>query len=221
MLTELRTWSFYDVLACLSRPLLHAIFRLQATGLESLPTRTGFVLAANHHSRFDPWPLALPLYPRKMNFMAASELFNPLIGPLIRAAGAFPVRRDAFDSLAYRQAVHLARSGGVVGIFPEGTRRRKGQLRRKYDARPHEGAARIAIAAGVPLVPAAIVGTDHLLKFEPITVRYGAPVEIDDVQNLPARERGRIVTTRVMSSIAHLEGEGRFVSDAFLRSGLP
>lgn len=205
MLREMRTWGFYDVVACVSRPLLHAIFRLETTGLESLPTRTGFVLAANHHSRFDPWPVALPLYPRPMHFMAALELFNPVLGPFLRAAGAFPVRRDGIDSLAYRRAVHLARSGGVVGIFPEGTRRRKGQLRRKYDARPHEGAARIAIAAGVPLVPAAILGTDHLLKLGPIYVRYGAPVETDDIKDLPVRERGRMMTVRLMSSIASLE----------------
>src|SRR4029453_9900470 len=77
------------------------------------------------------------------------------------AAGAFPVRRGQADAEAIATATQLVRDGHVVVMFPEGTRRKKG-LRKKYEARAHTGAARIALDAGVPLVPAGVVGTDRL-----------------------------------------------------------
>jgi len=101
-------------------------------------------------------------------------------------------------------AVRLARQGGVVAMFPEGTRRTKG-LRKKHEAKPHAGAARIALAAGVPLVPAAVVGTERLAR-EPVRVAYGRPIELPDGE-LPKREAGRIVTERLMAEIGRLETE--------------
>src|SRR5439155_611004 len=76
-------------------------------------------------------------------------------------------------------AVRLARDGNVVAMFPEGTRRTKG-LVKKFEARPRTGAARIALEAGVPLVAAAIKGTDKLLRLGRLRVAYGPPVEVDD-----------------------------------------
>src|SRR2546423_14171289 len=141
--------------ATISWPVVKVGFRLRARGTEHLP-EGGFVLAANHTSNFDPWPLALPLFPRRqLRFMAKSELFNPILKPILLGGGAFPVRRGEADLEAIRRAVELVRDGEIVVMFPEGTRRRKG-LRKKHEARAHTGAARIALAAGAPLVPAAI-----------------------------------------------------------------
>src|SRR6266516_3679713 len=96
-----------------------------------------FVLAANHTSNFDPWPLALPLFPRRqVRFMAKSELFTPILKPILVGGGAFPVRRGEADIEAIRRAVELVRDGEIVVMFPEGTRRRKG-LRKKHEARAH------------------------------------------------------------------------------------
>src|SRR6266487_431947 len=76
-----------------SWPFIYGLFRLRATGIEHLP-EGGFVLAANHTSNLDPWPLGMPLFPRRqLRFMAKSELFNPLLSPLLHAGGAFKVRR--------------------------------------------------------------------------------------------------------------------------------
>ncbi len=88
--------------------------------------------------------------------------------------------------------MRLAREGNVVVMFPEGTRRTKG-LVKKHEARPRSGAARIALEAGVPLVPAAVAGTDRLLGLGPLRVAYGAPIEIDGParQRRPARVRHR------------------------------
>lgn len=81
----------YNFIAAVSWPALYGLFRLQHHGLENLPAEGGFVLAANHTSNFDPWPLGLPLWPkRQLLFMAKAELFNPILGPPLRAGGAFP-----------------------------------------------------------------------------------------------------------------------------------
>jgi 1-acyl-sn-glycerol-3-phosphate acyltransferase len=192
----------YVALALLSWPLLYGLFRLRAHGKEHLPAG-GYVLAANHNSNFDPWPLGLPLFPRRyLRFMGKSELFWPPLKQIATAAGAFPVRRGERDTVAIETAISLCREGHVVVMFPEGTRRKKG-LRKKYEARAHTGAARIALGAGVPLVPAAIVGTDRLGRLAQLRVRYGAPIPLDDLAGRD--DAAQVATDRLMAAIAELE----------------
>ena len=172
------------------------LFRLKATGLEHIPREGGFVLASNHTSNFDPWPLGLPLFPRRqLRFMAKSELYWFPLKLVLNGAGAFPVRRGQRDLEAIETAVQLARAGEVVMMFPEGTRRRKG-LRKKHEARPHTGAARIAIEAGVPLVPAAVRGTDRLARLGPLRVAFGEPLAPEGTP--------RELTDRLMAEIERL-----------------
>jgi 1-acyl-sn-glycerol-3-phosphate acyltransferase len=167
--------ALYTFAGIVSQP-VKVLFRLQASGVENVPSEGGFVLAANHTSNFDPWPLGLPLFPRRqLHFMAKSELYWFPLTPVLNAAGAFPVRRGERDLEAIQTAVELCRAGEVVVMFPEGTRRRKG-LRKKHEARPHTGAARIALEAGVPLVPAAVKGTDRLSRLGPLRVAFGKPL---------------------------------------------
>src|SRR5204863_5315665 len=143
----------YNVVAVLSWPAVRGLYRLRAEGLDRLPAEGGFVLAANHTSSFDPWPLGMPLWPkRQLHFMAKVELFKPGLGQLLQGGGAFPVRRGERDLEAIGTAVEICRRGDVVAMFPEGTRRAKG-LRKKFEHRPRTGSARIAFDAGVPLVP--------------------------------------------------------------------
>jgi 1-acyl-sn-glycerol-3-phosphate acyltransferase len=194
----------YLVAAALSWPFVKVFFRLRACGRENLPAG-GFVLAANHTSNFDPWPLGLPLFPRRqLHFMGKSELFVPPLGWFLRASGAFPVRRGEADRQAIRKAIELVRDGQVVVMFPEGTRRAKG-LRKKHHARAHSGAARIALGADAPLVPAAIKGTDRLTRLGPLRVVYGAPVLVDDLRGLEPARAAREATERVMAAIHELE----------------
>ena len=164
----------------MSWPVALVAFRYRAFGRENLPRDGGYVIAAGHVSNLDPWPLGLGIFPRRfLRFMAKSELFWFPLGPIIQACGAFKVHRGRADRDAIDTAVRLAREGHVVAMFPEGTRRRKG-LRKRHQAQAHSGAARIAIEAGVPLVPAGIKGTDGLRRFERWRVRYGTPVELSD-----------------------------------------
>ncbi len=181
------------------------LFRLRAHGVENVPRSGGFVLAANHWSNFDPWALGLPLFPRRfLRFMAKSELFWFPLGPIIRAGGAFRVRRGEHDTDAIATAVTLAREGHAIVMFPEGTRWRKG-LRKRHEARWHSGAARIALEAGVPLVPAVISGTEHLSRLGPLRVAYGPPVEVADLAGRPLAERARLATERLRQAIGELE----------------
>jgi 1-acyl-sn-glycerol-3-phosphate acyltransferase len=185
-------------------PLVGLPFRLRARGRDNLP-ESGFVLAANHTSNLDPWPLGLPLWPRRqLRFMAKSELFKPGLAQILHGAGAFPVRRGEGDVEAIKRAVELVRSGEIVVMFPEGTRREKG-LRKKYEARPHTGAARIALMGGAPLVPAAIKGTDRISRLGPLQIAYGQPVRLDDLVDEDVAPASREATTRLMSAIEKLE----------------
>ena len=195
----------YLVVGGLSWPVLKTIFRHRATGIENVPCEGGFVLAANHWSNFDPWPLALAFFPRRFfRFMAKSELFWFPLGAIITGAGAFPVRRGERDEEAMETAVTLAREGHVVVMFPEGTRRRKG-LRKRHEARWHSGAARIALEAGVPLVPAGIAGTNRLARLGPLRVMYGRPIELGDLSSVPTAEAAQLATDRLRAAITDLE----------------
>ena len=171
--------------------------------MENLPAG-GFVLASNHFSNFDPWPLGMPLYPdRFLRFMGKSELFWWPLGAIIESAGAFKVHRGQADAEAMDTAIALAREGEIVVMFPEGTRQKKG-LRKTREARPHTGAARIALGAGVPLVPAAVKGTDNLARLGKLKVVYGEPLDLSDLAEVEPREAAQTATDRLMTEIQRL-----------------
>jgi 1-acyl-sn-glycerol-3-phosphate acyltransferase len=196
----------YMFIAAVSRPLLRLVWRYDAQGLENLP-QGGFVLAAGHYSNFDPWPLGVALTKKHfVRFMAKSELFWWPLGPILVRIGGFRVRRGEADREALSTARRLAREGNVVAMFPEGTRRTKG-LRKRRQPDVHDGAARIALGAGVPLVPAALAGTDRLARLARLKVRYGAPIAVEDLAGLPRREAARVATERLMERIYELEAD--------------
>jgi 1-acyl-sn-glycerol-3-phosphate acyltransferase len=201
----MRPSPLYNLIGVLSWPVLRGLYRLRARGVQNVPATGGFVLASNHVSSFDPWPLGLPLWPkRQLRFMAKSELYWWPLSLILNAVGAFPVRRGQRDIAAIETAVRLAREGHPVAMFPEGTRRRKGLVKR-FEARPRSGAARIALEAGVPLVPVAVAGTDKLLRLGKIRVTYGAPVEIDDLRDREIAAAAAEATERLMAKILELE----------------
>ena len=101
-------------------------------------------------------------------------------------------------------AVGLCREGHIVVMFPEGTRREKG-LRKSREARWRSGAARIALEAGVPLVPAGISGTAELTRLAAIRVAFGKPITVDDLADMPVDDAAHIATDRLRRAIAELE----------------
>ncbi|HZT46272.1 MAG TPA: lysophospholipid acyltransferase family protein [Gaiellaceae bacterium] len=196
----------YNLTALLSWPVVRGLYRLEVRGLDRLPAEGGFVLAANHVSSFDPWPLGMPLWPkRQLHFMAKAELFKPVLGQFLSATGAFPVRRGERDLESIRAAVEICRRGGVVAMFPEGTRRAKG-LRKRVEHRPRTGSARIALEAGVPLVPAAVKGTDRLSRLGKLRVAYGEPVPTEGLAGGAPAVRQQ-ATERLMERVYALYDE--------------
>jgi 1-acyl-sn-glycerol-3-phosphate acyltransferase len=198
-------WLYRFALAT-TGPLVRGPFRLQVDGREHVPPAGGLVLAANHTSNLDPWPLGVALAPRQLNFMAKSELWKPGLRTLLAAVGSFPVRRGEGDVEAFETAVRIVREGGVMAMFPEGTRRTKG-VRKKHEARPHTGTARIALAAGVPLVPAAIRGMDRLSRLGPLRVAFAPAVPVGDLEAADSYAAARTATERLWTEIQRLEGE--------------
>ena len=196
----------YRLIASVSRPIVQKVYRLRVRGLDNVPGQGGFVVAANHISNLDPWPLGIALWPRPLHFMVKHEAWWPPLKWLLAAVGTFPVRRGEGDAKAIRTAIGLCREGRVMAMFPEGTRRAKG-LRKKHLPRPHSGAAWIALEAQVPLIPAAIGGMDRLSRLGPVRLLFGPGVPLEDLKQLDTRSAADEATRRLWAEIQRLEGE--------------
>ncbi len=191
--------------------LLLALFgRIKAMGLENVPSEGGVLVCANHVSYIDPPAVGCPLA-RKVHFMAKAELFKiPILGGMITSYGAFPVHRGTADRQALRQAIDLLRSGNVVAMFPEGKRSLDGNL-----LPAESGIGMIAKNAGVPVVPAALINTNKLLRphtwwlaFSHVRVVYGKPLDLSDLEQMGNREAYDEIGLRVMRAIADLLKHG-------------
>lgn len=165
---------FYRFARSLFRFLFVVFCRWEVEGLENLPERGPFIVVANHVSYWDPIAVGCAL-PRQVFFMAKKELFSyPVFGTVLRWLGAFPVNRGEPDRAALKRAFNLLKDGEVLGIFPEGTRSKTGEM-----LTPYSGAAYLALRAGVPVCPVALIGTNKIFYrglFRKFKVRIGAPI---------------------------------------------
>ena len=159
-------------------PLFRCLFRGSTHGLEHVPKDGPLVVASNHGSHLDP-PLLGHALGRPVAFMAKAELFAiPLLGALIRACGAYPVRRGASDREAIRTATAKLEQGWATGVFLDGTRQANGRVNN-----PLPGAALLAARSGAPLLPVAIANSHRALgsgriwpRLVPLQLRVGAPI---------------------------------------------
>ena len=159
-------------------PLFRFLFRGSTQGLEHVPMEGPLVVASNHGSHLDP-PLLGHALGRPVAFMAKAELFAiPLLGAVIRACGAYPVRRGASDREAIRTATAKLDEGWATGVFLDGTRQANGRVNN-----PLPGAALLAARSGAPLLPVAIVNSHRALgsgriwpRLVPLQLRVGAPI---------------------------------------------
>jgi 1-acyl-sn-glycerol-3-phosphate acyltransferase len=182
-------------------PAAEAIFTLLASteyrDLDYLPDYGPVIVAANHLTNFDVFPMQFVL-PRPIFFMGKEELFrNPLLDWVLRQLGGFPVYRGERDEWALRHAARVLESGQVLGIFPEG-KRSKGQGLMPAKS----GAARLALVARCPIVPVAVYGTQQIAQKFPrrsrVSIRLGPPV-------YPGRDESALsLTDRLMFSLAEL-----------------
>ena len=159
-------------------PVYRLLFRGRTAGNGNVPMEGALVVVANHGSHLDP-PLLGHALGRPVAFMAKAELFKvPLLGPIIRACGAYPVARGASDREAIRTATDRLEEGWATGVFLDGTRQSDGRVNT-----PQPGAALLAARAGVPLLPVAIVNSHRALgpngaplRLVPVHVRIGTPI---------------------------------------------
>jgi 1-acyl-sn-glycerol-3-phosphate acyltransferase len=176
-----------------------SMMRLKSYGRERVPREGGGVLALNHFSYADP-PAIGVLCPRRIVFVAKVELHGvPGFGELLRAHGALAVRRGESDREALRLMRETVRNNDLLGLFVEGTRQKTGV---PGEAKP--GAALVAIQEGVPVVPAAIHGSQHWAwgKWPPISVAFGEPMRFDE---FPRNSKGyRQATDEIEAEIRRL-----------------
>ena len=159
--------------------LLKLVFRVRVTGLEHLPS-TGPVLIAGNHTGFLDGPVVFVLLPRPSAFLVKSELYDTPFRRVLEFAHQIPVRRGTPDRTALRSALGVLQAGGMLGVFPEGTRG-EGRL----ESVQH-GIGYLALRAGCPVVPVVCVGTAEALPKgrrlprwrSPVTVAFGPAFEV-------------------------------------------
>jgi len=207
------------IAVALARLLLRLGARVRVEGLRDLPSGGPLIVVVNHLSNADP-PLVVgwltPVLGRQMHILAKEALFVGPLGRLFRALGASPVRSGGSDMDAFRVARGVLDGGGVLCIFPEGTRSATGEM-----ADPKPGVAMLATRSGVPVLPVGISGSDNFLGRgrrlprlrAPITMRVGRPFVLEVDHGLPRREQIQTASDQLMSRIAALVDErhrGRF-----------
>jgi 1-acyl-sn-glycerol-3-phosphate acyltransferase len=208
----------YQLLRASCAPALRRLFGLAVSGLERLPEKEPFILAANHHNYLDGIVLGVAV-PRPISFLVMPRVYHasPLHPPFHRRIGSIPVNLERPDPGAIKSALRVLEDGGVVGIFPEGPFSREGRL-----MPGQSGVAMIALRAGVPVVPAAVTGTYEALcgrrfyvpRLTRLAVRFGEPLRFPGAGRGPLRHRRGThadredITRRVMSHIAALLDAG-------------
>ncbi|MFD1206464.1 MULTISPECIES: lysophospholipid acyltransferase family protein [Sporosarcina] len=171
------------------------LYRIKVIGKENFPKEGGVLLCTNHIDNLDP-PVVGITCPRTVHFMAKEELFNmPILKTILPKVNAFPVKRGMSDREALRTALKLLRGGEVVGLFPEGTRSKTGELGKGLS-----GAGFFALKGDAAVVPCAIIGPYK--PFKRLRVVYGKPIDMT-----PYRERRASadeVTAVIMDEIRKL-----------------
>lgn len=196
---------------------------LKIEGREHVPMQGGAILACNHPGGVDVIILGYAS-PRQIYYMAKEELFkiHPALSWLLFKVGAFPVRRGRNDVGAIATSVATVKQGKLLGMFPEGTRDRDLGL-----TRGRNGAVRIALATGAPIVPCALIGMGRFnrewrnpLRRPKAILRFGKPIYFDKNEGTSAEILQRYSDT-VMYAIAEMlppELRGIYADPASLES---
>jgi 1-acyl-sn-glycerol-3-phosphate acyltransferase len=191
---------FYDFAKFFVRAMARIVWRARVYGTKNVPLSGPLIVACNHVSYFDP-PMMGSLCPRRIRYMAKKQLFViPVLGPMITALGAYSVDREGSATSAIKRSLQVLKSGGAIGIFPEGTRNLSGTVG------PQTGVALLAALAQAPVVPAHISGTDRAAKLAPIEVAFGPPLAPPPPGVKATREDLAKFTADIMMAIEQLPG---------------
>ncbi len=190
----------YWLVRALLQPFFHLYFRMRRIGLEHVPDGP-VIFAANHRSFLDPFVIAM-VSKKPIHYMAKQELFsNRLAAWVLNALGAFPVARGNADVGAIETAKAILARGGSVLMFPEGTRVRPGPL-----GAPKRGVGRLALEAGVPVVPVAVLGSEDVrcgwrIRPRHVQIRVGRPLTFPHAEQASPR-LAAAVTERIWACVA-------------------
>ena len=160
-------------------PIYKFVFRGRLIGRENIPQKTSFIMVSNHGSLLDP-PLLGHALGRNISFMAKAELFKvPFLGFIIKACGAYPVKRGIADKNTIKTACKKLSNDNCIGIFIDGTRQKNGRVNK-----PKQGAALLAFKNQKLLLPVAIVNSHRLIRFKfcipffsKIVIKVGQPIQ--------------------------------------------
>jgi len=188
---------FRKILVGTIRMILPVFVKIETVGLENIPETGPVVLASNHLTNYDVFPMQMVIQ-RPLFFMAKSELHkNPIMDLALWNVGAFPVHRGQRDHWAIRHAAKVLEHGQVLALFPEGSRSKGRGLRAGKT-----GAARLALQANCEILPVAIVGTHRMFKDFPkrtqLKLEIGEPIQPDTSESTLS------LTDRMMFSIADM-----------------
>jgi 1-acyl-sn-glycerol-3-phosphate acyltransferase len=188
------------------------VFRWRATGHRNVPAAGGTLLVSNHVSFLDVVFLGIPLR-RPLNYVARSTLFVSVLGWFIRSVGAFPIQREGIGASGMKETLKRLRAGGIVTLFPEGTRSRDGKL---GPLKP--GIAVLVQRTGVPVVPAGLAGafeiwprTRRIPVPHPIRIHYGPAIYPADLAGLDADAITALIRDRMEQS--HMEASRALLCD--------
>ncbi|MBS4191052.1 1-acyl-sn-glycerol-3-phosphate acyltransferase [Bacillus sp. FJAT-49705] len=192
--------TFYSFVKSVVLGILKPIYRFEVTGREHFPKEGGVLLCSNHINNFDP-PVVGINAPRPVHFMAKEELFKvPLLGKIVSNLNAFPVKRGMSDREALRKGLAILKEGHVLGIFPEGTRSKTGELTKGLS-----GVGFFALRTDAAVVPCAIIGPYK--AFKRLKVIYGKPINIQELRDKKASAEE--TTELIMEEIRKLINENR------------
>ncbi|MEK4200532.1 lysophospholipid acyltransferase family protein [Cytobacillus sp. FSL K6-0265] len=167
--------SVYTFARSIVKGLLKPVYRMDVKGRENVPVEGGVLLCCNHIDNLDP-PIVGITAPRDIHFMAKEELFNaPVLGKLLPHLNAFSVKRGMSDREALRKGLKVLKEGNVLGLFPEGTRSKTGEVGKGL-----AGAGFFALRSDAAVVPCAIIGPYK--PFRKLKVVYGKPIPMDEIR---------------------------------------
>ena len=186
-------------------PIYKFLFRGHLIGRENIPHKESFIMVSNHGSLLDP-PFLGHAMRRNISFMAKAELFKiPLLGSVIKACGAYPVKRGIADKNTIKTACKKLSNNNCIGIFIDGTRQKNGRVNK-----PKQGAALLAFKNQKILLPVAIVNSHRLIKFKfcipffsKIVIKVGKPLQ---PPKSSSRDDLTSVTTQLQDNINNLIG---------------
>ena len=186
-------------------PIYKFVFRGYLIGRENIPQKDSFIMVSNHGSLLDP-PFLGHALGRNISFMAKAELFKiPFLGFVIKACGAYPVKRGIADKNTIKTACKKLSNDNCIGIFIDGTRQKNGRVNK-----PKQGASLLAFKNQKLLLPVAIVNSNRLVRFKfffplfsKIVIKVGKPVQPPQSSS---RDELNLVTMHLKDEINNLIG---------------